>query len=493
MEQKQLQVAHPGDESSKVGESIFYMIVLLSILPTISGLISDFFRTQYLREIEVSVLGMTGYIETVLTAMTAMLGIGAQAVISKDVGARNIHEARRNYTSIVLVGICALVIVSLMVGFFRYPLASTLLAGDDGDPAAVTEVTSPEEEALADAYDEGEVRELTAIAILGFAVSTPISGIYDILIVLLHLEKRTRRGVVYAALMSFMGALAGLILVTLTGPSLLRYELAMSIGGNVLPVGFMLWYKRRRTEYFRMQPKLFSWKRFFRIFRVGLPGGLEYFWYAAYQFVLNWIVVNRFSYIYMASFELKEDLSGGAEVLLVGMCLLLVERFGMTVGSGNKERLRREIKYSWIACVGISVLGAVGLYFLYPVMVELFMGDNGPNTAEIVRHARYFLTCSCIGLPFYVANNLFTSVYEVQELLKHVHLNYFLETFGFITLYSVILCNAVGLTGLWIAYPLAEASALLVNFILLCVHNRRLPKDWLDLSFSPKEKEASVL
>ena len=108
MEQKQLQVAHPGDESSKVGESIFYMIVLLSILPTISGLISDFFRTQYLREIEVSVLGMTGYIETVLTAMTAMLGIGAQAVISKDVGARNIHEARRNYTSIVLVGICAL-------------------------------------------------------------------------------------------------------------------------------------------------------------------------------------------------------------------------------------------------------------------------------------------------------------------------------------------------------------------------------------------------
>ena len=79
MEQKQLQVAHPGDESSKVGESIFYMIVLLSILPTISGLISDFFRTQYLREIEVSVLGMTGYIETVLTAMTAMLGIGAQA------------------------------------------------------------------------------------------------------------------------------------------------------------------------------------------------------------------------------------------------------------------------------------------------------------------------------------------------------------------------------------------------------------------------------
>ena len=468
------------------------MIVLLAILPTISGLIGDYFRTQYLREIEVSVLGMTGYIETVLTALSAMLAIGAQAVVSKDVGARNIDEARRNYTSVVLVGICALVVISLMVVIFRYPLASTLLAGEDDDPAAVTEVLPAEEEALTGAYDEAEVRDLTAIAILGFAVGTPVSGIYSILIVLLHLEKRTRRGVLYAALLSSFGALAGLILVTLTGPSLLRYELAMSIGGNVLPVGFMLWYKRRRTEYFIMQPKLFSWRRFLRIFRVGLPGGLEYFWYAAYQFVLNWIVVNRFSYVYMASFELKEDISGSAETLLVGMCLLLVERYGMTVGSGDKERLRREIKYSWIACIGISVLAAVGFYFLYPVMVELFMGDNGPNTAEIVRHARFFLTCSCIGLPFYVANNLFTSVYEVQELLKHVHLNYFLEIFGFITLYSVVLCNAIGLTGLWIAYPLAEASALLVNFILLCAHNRRLPKTWLDLSFSPREKEASV-
>ena len=491
MSQEALREAHSGNGPARVGESILYMIVLLSILPTVAGMIGDYFRTHYLREIEVSVLGMTGSIETVLIALSAMLGIGAQAVISKDVGAQNTGEARKSYTSIILVGVVALTVVSLLVTVFRYPLASTLLAGEDDVPAV--EAVSPTEEApLSDAYDEGEVRELTAVAILGFAIGAPISGIYDVLIVLLHLEKRTRRGVLYATLLSFIGALTALILVTLTGPSLLRYELAMSIGGNVIPVVFMVLYKRSRSEYFRLQPKLFSWKRFFRVFCVGLPGGLEYFWYAAYQFALNWLVVNRFSYVYMASFEIKEDLSGGVETLLVGMCLLLVERFGMTVGSGDRERLRREIKYSWIACIGISVAAAVGLFFLYPVMVELFMGDNGPNTAEIVRHARYFLACSCVGLPFYVANNLFTSVYEVQELLGHLHLNYFLEIFGFITLYSAILCQAVGLTGLWLAYPLAEASALLVNFILLCAHNRRLPKDWLDLSFSPREKEASL-
>ena len=99
MSQEALREAHSGNGPARVGESILYMIVLLSILPTVAGMIGDYFRTHYLREIEVSVLGMTGSIETVLIALSAMLGIGAQAVISKDVGAQNTGEARKSYTS----------------------------------------------------------------------------------------------------------------------------------------------------------------------------------------------------------------------------------------------------------------------------------------------------------------------------------------------------------------------------------------------------------
>ena len=80
--------------------SVFYLIVLIAIVPMITGLIGDYFSTRFLSEEEVSVLGLTGSIDTLLTALIAMFGIGAQAVCSKDVGARNPGEASRNYTSI---------------------------------------------------------------------------------------------------------------------------------------------------------------------------------------------------------------------------------------------------------------------------------------------------------------------------------------------------------------------------------------------------------
>ena len=123
------------------------------------------------------------------------------------------------------------------------------------------------------------------------------------------------------------------------------------------------------------------------------------------------------------------------------------------------------------------------------VLVDLFMGDHGEHTKEIIWHAKYYLICTCVGLPFYVANNLFSSVYEVKELLKHVHLNYFLEVLGFALLYGIGLGYLLGPVGIWIAYPLTEATTLVVNFILVTVHNHHFPRSWMDLSFPHSQVE----
>jgi hypothetical protein len=84
-------------------------------------------------------------------------------------------------------------------------------------------------------------------------------------------------------------------------------------------------------------------------------------------------------------------------------------------------------------------------------------------------------------------------VYEVRELLKHAHLNYFLEQVGFALIYNVGLGWLMGPVGIWIAYPLTEATTLLVNFILVTVHNHRFPRDWIDLSFPRKQMEADEI
>lgn len=172
----------------------------------------------------------------------------------------------------------------------------------------------------------------------------------------------------------------------------------------------------------------------------------------------------------------------------MALCLILVYRLGVVYGEGNKERIAKEIKNSWIICMALSVAVAIVCFFVYPRMVDLFVGDNGPNTALIKQNAVIDLYFVCLATPFYAANNIFTSVYEVRELVKHAHLNYALETCVFFILYSVVLSPLMGVTGLWAAYPAAEASTLVVNIILMILYNKRLPAGWIDFMFPGPER-----
>lgn len=458
-----------SNNSPSVGGSVFYMIVLVAIVPMITGLIGDFFCTHYLTEEELSVLGLTGSIDTLLTSLIAIFAVGAQAVCSKDVGAQNPDESSRNYTSIAAMELAVVLVVAAAVALLRMPIAELIGANDDID-----------------------LRQPASVAILAFAIGMPGSALNYLLSVLLYLDEKTRKLVLYATLLNFAVSLAGQITVTLAGPTMLGY-LTCGIAGDWVSVFYLVFCKQRRTVYFLFLRGGFSLKRFWRVFSVGIPGGLEYIYYAVFEFVTYLFVVNRFSYYYMVVFELKEDIGGITENLVVGMCILLVNRIGLAVGSGDKARIRREIKYSWLVCTGIAIAAGVGLAFLYPQLVELFMGDNGEHTAQIVWHAKYYLVCTCVGLPFYVANNLFTSVYEVKELLKHAHLNYFLEQVGFALIYIIGLGCLMGPVGIWIAYPLTEATTLLVNFILVTVHNHRFPASWMDLSFPRKKMEVGEI
>lgn len=76
-----------GNKDPSVKESLFYMIFLLTIYPMIMGLLSDYFSLQHLSETDISTMGITGSIDTLTTAMSAVFAIGAQAVCAKYVAA----------------------------------------------------------------------------------------------------------------------------------------------------------------------------------------------------------------------------------------------------------------------------------------------------------------------------------------------------------------------------------------------------------------------
>ena len=454
-----------GNKDPSVKESLFYMIFLLTIYPMIMGLLNDYFALQHLSETAISTMGITGSIDTLTTALSAVFAIGAQAVCAKYVGSRDEKKSSEAYTSILLTETGILLFTAAAIVCLRLPLAR--LIGADADAGLL---------------------QSTSLAIALFAIGMPGSALTYLLTVLLYMDDRTRKGVLWGTLLNGAASIAGLLIVTWTNPSMAGY-MTCGFAGDWINVFFLLFYKQGRSRFFVFRKKDYSFKRFLRIFQVGLPGGLEYAYYAAYQFITFLFIVRRFSTEYMAVIEIREDISSIDESLLIGMGALLVERIGISVGSGDTGRIRKETRNAWIACTAIAVAAGFLLAFLYPRLADLFLGDIGANRDKILYHADYFLICTCIGLPFYVGNNIFTSIYEVREMLAHAHVSYFLEIFGMVTIYSLALGTLIGIKGVWIAYPLAEATVFVLNIVLLILHTGDLPRRWLDLSF-PKSATA---
>ncbi len=80
---------------------------------------------------EVSALGLTGSVDTLLTAITAVFAIGAQAVCAKNLGEGNREEASKNYTSLMMAELLILFVLTTVVALLRYPIAELIGADEE--------------------------------------------------------------------------------------------------------------------------------------------------------------------------------------------------------------------------------------------------------------------------------------------------------------------------------------------------------------------------
>ena len=450
-------------ELNSVAGSFFYLVFLSMILPTIVGFITDAFHLRFLTEQDLAVLSLTNSFDSVTTFLPMLFPVGAQVVVSKALGRNDREGIARDYTSVMIGQTVLVVILSAAAIAFRYPIVS-LMGGDE--TAGLTDTA--------------------ALVVLFYSLGMLPQCLNNLLCILIYMEDSSRRGILFSALLGPFINILGYIFVTVEGPSVFGYLVA-GLMSDAAAVTVLLLYKRRKSRIFRFDPSLFSMKRFLHMGNLGLPSGAEYLYAAIYEFVVIRFTIHTFSATYLPVYEIEDDLNIISESFVMALCLILVYRLGIIYGEGNKDRITKEIRNTWIVCMALSVAVAVVCFFAYPRMVEFFVGENGPNTALIKQNAVIDLYFVCLATPFYAANNIFTSVYEVRELVKYAHLNYLLETCVFFILFSVVLSRFIGVTGLWAAYPAAEASTLVVNFILMIRFNNRLPAGWRDFMFPGPE------
>lgn len=121
-----------GDEIelNSVAGSLFYLVFLSMVLPTIVGFITDAFHMRFLSEKDLGVLSLTNSFDSVTTFLPMLFPIGAQVVISKAVGRNDREGIARDYTSVMIGQSVLVVLLSAAAIAFRYQIVG-LLGGDE--------------------------------------------------------------------------------------------------------------------------------------------------------------------------------------------------------------------------------------------------------------------------------------------------------------------------------------------------------------------------
>lgn len=138
-------------------------------------------------------------------------------------------------------------------------------------------------------------------------------------------------------------------------------------------------------------------------------------------------------------------------------------------GSRNTDRLKRVFRYCCIFIGITSFIMVVGSVLLADPIVNIF-AKHDPRTAELAVHGFRLFSISYIfaGLNIY-ASSLFTALSngKVSASIS------FLRTFGLIVPGVLLLPQLIGVDGVWLATPIAEAVSAVISLTFLIKNRKR--------------------
>ena len=118
---------------------------------------------------------------------------------------------------------------------------------------------------------------------------------------------------------------------------------------------------------------------------------------------------------------------------------------GFQYGAGNKEKLRKIYRISFMFVMISSVLVVVVAVLFSPAIVTIFTKDQ--STWDL----------AAVGFRIFAVNFLFSGINVVSALIS------FSRTLGFIVVSLLTLPSIFGITGAWLAVPVAEFMTMIFS------------------------------
>lgn len=406
-------------------------------------------------------VGITMPITTIITAFGMLIGIGTCANISIAYGKKRKDEAEKFLGN----GATCVIIISILIAIFGNLFAKQILtlfgASENTLPYALAYITP---------LFTGTICNLFAFGWGGlkWEIKKVTSTICNLFAFGLNNSIRSDGNPKLSMLTMIIGAAINLILdpIFIFGLNLGIKGAAYATVLSQFVAGCWVLYYFTKSSKSSIKITLFNMKLKRHIVTAILMIGLSPFLMQLASSIVS-VLANK------ALMTYGGDLAIGAMAIITSICSIFIMPvyglnqgtqpiIGYNYGAKNYHRVRKTYLYGLIGCTIILVLSSIFIQFFPGIAVSMFNKDPQLTDITISGMKLYLLSMPIIGIQM-TASNYYQAVGKAKKAMV-ISLT---RQIIFLIPAFLLLPKFFGLTGVWLAGPIADTLAILVSAIVI--------------------------
>lgn len=413
------------------------MMVFMSLYTIIDG----FFIARYAGSDALSAANIVYPVVNVLYACGIMFATGGSAIVANKLGQQKEEEARNDFTSIVVVGLLISILFLILGTAFTTPLSKALGSNE----ALLTDC-------------ERYLRTL-----LLFAPASMLQMLFQMFFVTagrpgLGLGVTIAGGVANAVFDYFFMAVCHM---NITGAAI-----ATGIG-QLIPavIGVVFFFQKKKSLHFSKFK--IHWNVIGNSAFNGVSEMISNLSEAVVTFLYNIILMKMVGQEGVAAITIVLYAQFLFSAMFLGFSMGVAPVISYQYGAKKEKEVEKVTKISKRFLISISVIIAIASFFLRDIVIGLFV-NAGTQTYLYAKDAMGFFAISFLFSGY----NIFSSsFYTALSDGKTSGIISFTRTFICIVAALLILPHIFGITGVWLAVPLAEV----ISFgVCLYIHKKKV-------------------
>ncbi len=381
----------------------------------------------------------------VIVGLGTMLATGGSAVVAKKMGSGKTEEARSNFTLIIITGIIIGLVITVMGLLFLDEIIWGLGASE-----------------ILFQY----CRDYLTIQLI-FVVGNIMQVLYQNLFVT---AGKPTLGLVLSVLAGIANIVFDYVFIVLLQMGIKGAALGTGIGYMIPTVIGTVFFVTGRSELHFCKPKMDAYV-LIKSCSNGVSEMVSQLSTAVTTFLFNATMMKL----------LGEDGVAAITVIIYSQFLLTTLYIGFSMGvapvvsynygSGNVNQLKKVVRICFCFIMAVSIFVFLFSFFAGESIAKIF-AENNENVFEITKAGFTIFSFSFLfsGCNIF-ASALFTALSDGKTSAAIS----FLRTFGFITIFLLVLPKFLQVTGVWLAIPIAELLTLMLT-IYLIFRNRKYYK-----------------